>query len=84
MSFYRVCFPNGKLKALTFSYDDGVPQDQRLAEIFDKYHIKATFNFSGKGFYFSKEEIQNYFLARCSAKGSVGYKDAALCGSLGR
>lgn len=59
-------YPNGKAKAVTFSYDDGVPQDRRLVEIFDKYHIKATFNFNGKGmreFYFSKEEIQNYFLS---------------------
>jgi peptidoglycan/xylan/chitin deacetylase (PgdA/CDA1 family) len=35
---------NGKLKALTFSYDDGVTQDKRLIEIFDKYNLKATFN----------------------------------------
>ena len=31
-------------KALTFSYDDGVTQDIRLIEIFDKYGLKATFN----------------------------------------
>lgn len=31
-------------KALTFSYDDGVTQDIRLIEIFNKYGIKATFN----------------------------------------
>ena len=30
-------FPEGKAKAVTFSYDDGVPQDKRLAELFDKY-----------------------------------------------
>jgi peptidoglycan/xylan/chitin deacetylase (PgdA/CDA1 family) len=35
---------NGKMKALTFSYDDGVLQDQRLIEIFNKYGLKATFN----------------------------------------
>ena len=35
---------NGKMKALTFSYDDGVLQDRRLIEIFDKYGLKATFN----------------------------------------
>ena len=26
-------YPEGKAKAVTFSYDDGVPQDKRLAEI---------------------------------------------------
>ncbi|MBO5354517.1 MAG: polysaccharide deacetylase family protein [Clostridia bacterium] len=32
------------LKGLTFSYDDGVTQDIRLAELFHKYGMKATFN----------------------------------------
>ncbi len=35
---------NGKNKAVTFSFDDGVTQDVRLIELFDKYGIKATFN----------------------------------------
>ncbi len=35
---------NGKNKAVTFSYDDGVTQDQRLIELFNKYGLKATFN----------------------------------------
>ena len=37
-------FPNGKMKALTLSYDDGVEQDRRLIEILNRYSIKATFN----------------------------------------
>ena len=44
---------NGKLKAITFSYDDGVSQDVRLIELFNKYNLKATFNLNsdllGKG-----------------------------------
>jgi len=35
---------NGKMKALTFSYDDCVTQDVRLVEIFNKYNLKCTFN----------------------------------------
>lgn len=31
-------------KAVTFSYDDGVTQDIRLIELFNKYHVQATFN----------------------------------------
>jgi len=31
-------------KILTFSYDDGVTQDKRLIELFNKYGMKATFN----------------------------------------
>ena len=33
-----------KLKAVTFSYDDGVTQDRRLIELFDRYGLRATFN----------------------------------------
>ncbi len=40
-------FPEGKAKALTFSYDDGVFNDIRLCEIFKKYNMKATFNLNG-------------------------------------
>lgn len=35
---------DGKTKAITFSYDDGVTQDVRLVELFNKYNLKATFN----------------------------------------
>lgn len=34
----------GKKKAVTFSFDDGVTQDIRLVEIFNKYGLKGTFN----------------------------------------
>lgn len=34
----------GKRKAVTFSYDDGIYQDIQLVELFNKYHVKATFN----------------------------------------
>ncbi len=37
-------FPDNKLKAVTFSFDDAVTQDQRLIEIFNKYNLKCTFN----------------------------------------
>lgn len=39
---------NGKNKALTFSYDDGVTQDIRLIEIFNKHNLKATFNINSE------------------------------------
>lgn len=32
------------MKAVTFSYDDGVTQDIRLVEILNRYGLKATFN----------------------------------------
>lgn len=35
---------NGKRKAVTFSYDDGVTQDRRLISILNRYGLKGTFN----------------------------------------
>lgn len=35
-------------KFVTFSYDDGVTQDQRLIEILDKYGLKCTFNLNSE------------------------------------
>ena len=40
----RMRFPQGKKKALTLSYDDGVEQDARLIEIMKKNGLKGTFN----------------------------------------
>ena len=37
-----------KKKYLTFSYDDGVTQDVRLIELFNKYGMKATFNLNSQ------------------------------------
>ena len=39
---------HGKMKAVTFSFDDGVTQDKRLIEIFDKYGLKCTFNLNSE------------------------------------
>lgn len=37
-------YPGGLAKALTFSYDDGVEQDQELIRILNEYGMKGTFN----------------------------------------
>lgn len=37
-------FPEGKEKAFTLSYDDGVEQDKKLIEIMNKHGLKGTFN----------------------------------------
>ncbi len=50
MSYRYLSFPGGKMKAVTFSYDDGVRQDIRLAELFSKYGLKATFNLNSNHF----------------------------------
>lgn len=37
-------FPEGKKRALTFSYDDAVTQDVRFVELLNRYQLKGTFN----------------------------------------
>lgn len=39
-----LCFPEGKAKALTMSYDDGKWADERLVELFNRHGIRGTFN----------------------------------------
>ena len=38
------CYPGGKHKALTLSYDDGRVQDRRLVSIMNTYGIRGTFH----------------------------------------
>ena len=59
-------YPGWKPKAVTFSYDDGVHQDRRLIDIFNKYGLKATFNINGgltapEGTVFPKGQIHRRF-----------------------
>ena len=44
MPVIYTCFPGGKHKVLTMSYDDGRQEDYRLVELFNKHGIKGTFN----------------------------------------
>ncbi len=40
-------YPGGKKHILTFSYDDGPVQDERLVALFNKYGVKGTFHLNG-------------------------------------
>lgn len=63
-------FPDGREKAVTFSYDDGCKYDIRLCEILHKYGIKCTFNINSgfmsdnDDFHLSKSEIADNILAK--------------------
>jgi len=50
MNTIKPLFKDGKEKCLTFSYDDGVTQDRRLVELFNKYGVKCTFNLNSGAF----------------------------------
>ena len=47
--FFR--FPGGRDRALTFSYDDGVEQDERIIALLKSHRMKGTFNISGDLFW---------------------------------
>lgn len=40
----RKLYPNGKKKAFSITYDDGVLQDVRFVELLNRYGLKGTFN----------------------------------------
>ena len=44
MHIIYTCFPGGKHKVLTMSYDDGRTEDRRLVSIFNRYGIRGTFH----------------------------------------
>lgn len=54
-------FPDGKDKAVTFSYDDAQIYDRRLVSIFDQYGMKGTFHLNsgtlGEREYITKDEV---------------------------
>ena len=54
------CFPEGKIKALTFSYDDGTRFDEHLVEIFNRYEMKATFNLNARHYQENLESSGEY------------------------
>lgn len=47
-----------KLKAITFSFDDGMIQDVRLIELLNKYNLKATFNLNSELFGKGRVKVQ--------------------------
>lgn len=69
MEYRFLRFPEGKFKAVTLSYDDGLRADIKLAEIAGRYGMKCTFNVcSGLiseqdgQHYLSASEIKNHLL----------------------
>ena len=55
-----IYYPDGSRKALSFSYDDGTPQDEALAKLFARYNCKATFNISSRVLAKNPESIAWY------------------------
>ena len=77
------CYPEGKHKALTMSYDDGRIQDRRLVQIFNEYGIRGTFHLNsgrlGKEGVIGPEEIPELYRGHEVACHTVTHPTIARC-----
>ncbi|MDD2647372.1 MAG: polysaccharide deacetylase family protein [Eubacteriales bacterium] len=79
------CFPGGKHKALTMSYDDGRIYDRQLVEIFNRHGIKGTFHLnsglfqSGYGKRVQPEEIAELYKGHEVACHTATHPTVARC-----
>ncbi|NQX69144.1 polysaccharide deacetylase family protein [Paenibacillus alba] len=65
MAKILMCYPRGRHKALTMSYDDGRNADKRLVDIFNRNGIKGTFHINSGLFdspdRLSEDEILSHY-----------------------
>ena len=64
-------FPEGREKAVTFSYDDGVAADKKLIAVFGRYGLKCTFNLNSKLF-----GVKQWHGRMDEAESIAAYKDS--------
>ncbi len=68
MRYCFLRFPQGKFKAVTLSYDDGVSADIPMAQMLDRYGMKCTFNINsgrmGLKNKLSMEDLKTHILAK--------------------
>ena len=67
MAYVFIRFPEGKAKAVTFSYDDSTRSDIRLAKTLSDYGMKCTFNVNSDfvdhpPYYLTADEIRENFI----------------------
>jgi peptidoglycan/xylan/chitin deacetylase (PgdA/CDA1 family) len=77
------CFPEGKFKVLTMSYDDGTEADKRLVSIFNKFGIKGTFHLNsgmmGTGKRIREDEIKDLYVGNEVAAHTFTHPTIARC-----
>ncbi len=66
MRYQFLRFPEGRSKALTFSYDDGCSADIRMANTLTEYGLKGTFNLNGNNYNtaLSKDDVERHILSK--------------------
>ena len=79
----RYLYPQGKQKALTFSYDDGQDYDRKLVDIFNRHGLKGTFHLNSgtlgtvteENTYIKPEEVASLYEGHEVACHSVNHKN---------
>lgn len=69
MKYNFLRFPGGKVKAVTFSYDDGSKDDVRFLDVINKYNLKCTFNLVGELVESEERLTKDYIKENILAKG---------------
>ena len=82
MRYRFMRFPEGRSKAVTFSYDDGSMADIRLSEIFTRYGMKCTFNLNrtgrNEGWTMTPQQIRENIIDRGHEVALHGFNHIAL------
>ena len=77
------CFPQGKFKALTMSYDDGRTYDRKLVDIFNRHGIRGTFHlnsgFLGDERHIAREEVAPLYRGHEVAVHTVTHPTISRC-----
>lgn len=77
------CFPGGKHKVLTMSYDDGKLEDKRLVSIFNENGIRGTFHINGGLFgnpeRLDKEVVSSLYMGHEIACHTLTHPTIARC-----
>lgn len=85
MNKVYTCFPGGKHKVLTMSYDDGKQEDRRLITIFNDYGIKGTFHLNyglmNQEERINKEEIKELYYGHEVAAHTYTHPTISRCPS---
>ncbi len=78
----RFVYPQGKAKALTFSYDDAQHYDRELVPIFNEYGMKATFHLNSGtldgGIFIQKDEVAELYKGHEIATHGVQHKNPTM------
>ena len=78
-----LCYPGGRFKALTLSYDDGRAADRRLVELFNRHGLKGTFHLNsgllGSGDRIPAEEVASLYAGHEVSAHTVRHPTIARC-----